>query len=130
MFCPNCGTPIHKDASFCAKCRKNISYITETAKKEELAEDEAKPTGKREDGFYCNACGSFVLPDDQYCYNCGKKLKKIYYTKAHPPQKGNERTGDDAEEEKSRRKYALLGLLLALVAIGTLIGYYLSIRVQ
>lgn len=120
MYCPNCGTEIYLEGSYCAKCKKNIAYIKKKAEQpkiEEIAveseippelissilageplpetevqaqtakEPQAKPylktapekTEAEEIGFYCNYCGTFIYPEDNYCYSCGKKTRKQYY---------------------------------------------------
>lgn len=107
MYCPNCGIEIHTEGSFCAKCRKDIAYLTKAAEEKETvpktvsiseentetsvpdpsaspdlpaAEDQGtRPEKVAEKGYFCNYCGTFVYPQDHYCYNCGKKTRPAYY---------------------------------------------------
>lgn len=93
MYCPNCGVEIHAKGSFCAKCRKNVAYLTQSEEKPtapvadegEVLENEATPSAEtvivpvQKKGFYCNYCGTFVFPEDNYCYQCGKETRKNYY---------------------------------------------------
>ena len=46
------------------------------SKVEKAVEQEVIPKG-----FYCNNCGSFLFPEDNYCYDCGNKTQKKYYHK-------------------------------------------------
>lgn len=110
MYCPNCGIEIHEEGAFCAKCRKDVAYLThpEEAEPEEAPAAEASPeegadaadakektppeTGKFKTpsgrsalfkplrkGYYCNYCGTFLYPEDNYCYDCGKTTRKKFY---------------------------------------------------
>lgn len=128
MYCPNCGVEIHTEGSFCAKCRKNIAYLTKT-------EDEPAPTADEniensasasensaeaeidaqaslapitppsdkpaEKGFYCNHCGTFVYPEDHFCYDCGKKTRPAYYK----------------TKESGKKMYAMIAALMIIIAI-------------
>lgn len=125
MFCPNCGTEIHDQAAYCAKCRKNVTYIT--TQPEEGEEPAPKRTGRQPDGFYCNHCGNFVLPTDNYCFECGKKTKKEYYARSMPMTVN---VADTAalpvyDEEDNKKKYTVLGTILFIIVIGTILGYYM-----
>ena len=102
MYCPNCGIEIHMEGSFCAKCRKNVAYLTkkENESKEiieqsvvdsasetpdatiqQASDNLTQPLDKlQEKGYYCNYCGTFVYPEDHFCYDCGKKTRPSYYT--------------------------------------------------
>lgn len=51
MFCPNCGVEIHPEASYCAKCRKHVAYIT--AQLEPESEE-----------VFINPISHFSLPDE------------------------------------------------------------------
>lgn len=113
MYCPNCGVEINTKGAYCAKCRKNIAYLTEKKiltpediqleeliknatldeplildenladaspqKAEEIPLPPAPKAVAEEKGYYCNHCGTFVYPEDNYCYFCGKKTQKKYY---------------------------------------------------
>lgn len=121
MYCPNCGVEINPEGSYCAKCRKNITYLTE--KKiltpediqleeliknatldespvlteestnvppqdiEEIPLNPVPSTPIEEKGYYCNHCGTFVYPKDNYCYSCGKNTRKKYYKVAQDSKK-------------------------------------------
>ena len=55
----------------------NVSDKTDEsveAQTEKVVEQDVMPKG-----FYCNNCGSFLFPEDNYCYDCGKKTQKKYY---------------------------------------------------
>lgn len=126
MFCPNCGTEVHDQAAYCSKCRKNVTYIT--TKPEEGEEAAPKRTGRQSDGFYCNHCGNFVLPIDNYCFECGKKTQKDYYTKAMPAPGTVEAIAAAMPEDdtgSNTKKYTLLGIILLIMVIGTIIGYFI-----
>ena len=106
MYCPNCGIEIHTEGSFCAKCRKNIAYLTKLKENAASSADKntenpvpsaAEAPGEPETaavtpapvaasaekpapkGYFCNYCGTFVYPEDHYCYDCGKKTRPAYY---------------------------------------------------
>jgi hypothetical protein len=141
MNCPNCGTKLNEEASFCAKCRKNVAYITE---KKEV--ETPKRVGKQNDGFYCNRCGGFVLPEDNYCFECGNKTLKKYYTRtlpvpgapkpiaakaeASPPSKELDELDREFEEKKSNTKYMILGVLLIAIVLGAIVGYYMFSQME
>ena len=52
------------------------SEVTEKSTVPQVVADEETVMPK---GFYCNNCGSFLFPEDNYCYDCGKKTQKKYY---------------------------------------------------
>lgn len=96
MFCPNCGVEIHIEGSFCAKCRKNIAYLTQEESTQtepapidaESSEETVNMIPSPKKGFYCNHCGTFVYPEDNYCYQCGNKTRKEYYNSTAITKKG------------------------------------------
>lgn len=108
MYCPNCGVEIHEEGAFCAKCRKDVTYLTRLEESaEEVKEAEAvkadgaempedaegkaasappkarpvkpAPLKAPKKGYYCNYCGTFLYPEDNYCYDCGKTTRKKFY---------------------------------------------------
>lgn len=110
MYCPNCGVEIHEEGAFCAKCRKDVTYLTRPEESEEAKEEgkeperaEAHETAEnvqpkepavekakarpekmapfkpKKNGYYCNHCGTFLYPEDNFCYDCGKTTRKKYY---------------------------------------------------
>lgn len=132
MYCPNCGVEIHLEGSYCAKCRKDVAYLTQNNKPSSdspaspiLPEDPTVASPVQQDGrpqtltsiesilsdereYYCNFCGTTVFSVDNYCYACGKKTRKQYYL----------------EEKQSKKPYMITGLVL-LAAAAAIAAYLL-----
>lgn len=54
MFCPNCGVAIYSAGSFCAKCGKNVAYLTTKQAENVLAE---QPEMAQSGGFFPESQG-------------------------------------------------------------------------
>jgi predicted amidophosphoribosyltransferase len=56
MFCPNCGVAIYSAGSFCAKCGKDIAYLTTKQAENVLAE---QPEMAQSGGIFPESQGEF-----------------------------------------------------------------------
>ena len=141
MYCPNCGVEIHEEGAFCAKCRKDVAYLTKPEEPEEKAPDvseqgagealadgqakdtaESKPKVRPEKsapfkpqgkGYYCNYCGTFLYPEDNYCYDCGKTTRKKFY-----PQ--------EKKADSNLRLFIAAGAIVLLGVVSACLYWYMN----
>lgn len=84
-LCPKCGSKLLADDLFCYNCGSdvvNVESVTEVHKVSKKPIVSKLLTFKREAIFLsnfdfnlklCPKCGSKLLADDAFCYNCGEK---------------------------------------------------------
>ena len=108
MFCKKCGNKLPDNAAFCNKCGNKI-----TEKKEEPKV------------AFCKKCGNKLLEGAVFCNKCGNKIndkkeEKVEVKKEIKVEKQNTTTTPPKKEIPNKLIYALVGLIVFMILIGSL----------
>ena len=111
MFCTFCGTPNEAGDSFCTKCGKPLTPISEREVLHPMAEKEishpmiekeiSKPIIEKETShpMFCTFCGTPNEAGDSFCIKCGKPLTPISERETSHPITGKEISKPIIEKE-------------------------------
>jgi predicted amidophosphoribosyltransferase len=135
MFCPNCGVAISEVGSFCAKCGKNVAYLTEvesvlaeqpenaqsieSAAKEMEEENAATPEGAEKTAIeeVHVVAPRIVLPVSEKVYFCNKCGTSVYSKDNYCYQCGKKTQKQYYCVQGKKRKKIVIGLSLVILCL-------------
>lgn len=102
-ICPNCGTEVEINATFCPQCGKE---------QEKIEVEQFVPKGKRK----CSGCSEIIDEKNEFCPNCGAKKEVVVEEKNEEKEEVKENTSTDKkpkekndEKKDGKRKCAKCG---------------------